>query len=137
MQLREGVPAERRKKNQELVGGGEVEGVHPDWLEKRKRMQIDWRRRGLSHGIGEQAWQDRSSAPPPRIPGAAGPPPSLSLSCSESAPLRCVAPGGVGAHSCCPFPRAQLSPAAPLFPARALKIACAASAKRKTDAKSA
>ncbi|RLM91528.1 hypothetical protein C2845_PM08G09980 [Panicum miliaceum] len=29
MQLREGVPSERRKKNQELVGGGEVEGVHP------------------------------------------------------------------------------------------------------------
>jgi len=53
MQLREGTPAERRKKNQELVGGG-VKGVRPDWLGKRKKLQIHWTRRGWSHGWGSR-----------------------------------------------------------------------------------
>ena len=55
-------------KNQKLLDGG-VEGVHPDWSLKRKKVQIDWRR-GRSHGIGEQTQLDQSSAPP-QIPGAA------------------------------------------------------------------
>ncbi|KAG2581014.1 hypothetical protein PVAP13_6KG013176 [Panicum virgatum] len=42
------------EKNQELLGA-RVEGVRPDLLEKRKKMQIDWRRRGWSHGIGGEA----------------------------------------------------------------------------------
>jgi len=53
MQLREGTPAERRKKNQELVGGG-VKGVRPDWLGKRKKLQIHWTRRGWSHESGSR-----------------------------------------------------------------------------------
>ena len=50
MQLREGVLAGRRKNNQELLDGEGVEGIRPDWLEKRKKMQIDWRR-GWSMGL--------------------------------------------------------------------------------------
>jgi len=38
------------EKNQELLGAG-VEGIRPDWLEKRKKKQIDWRRRGSSQGL--------------------------------------------------------------------------------------
>ena len=38
------------EKNQELLGAG-VEGIRPDWLEKRKKKKIDWRRRGSSHGL--------------------------------------------------------------------------------------
>jgi hypothetical protein len=121
MQLREGVLAGRRNKNQELLDGG-MEGFRPDWLEKRKKMQIDWRRRGWSHGIGEQARLNRSSAPPLRIRGAAGSP--LSLFPSLILNLRYVAAGGVGARisparSCCRFPRAQASRAAPFSPALA------------------
>ena len=41
MQLREGVLAGRRK-NQELLDGEGPEGIGPDWLEKRKKIQIDW-----------------------------------------------------------------------------------------------
>ena len=51
MQLREGVLAGRRKNNQELLDGEGVEGIRPDWLEKRKKKQIDWRRRGSSQGL--------------------------------------------------------------------------------------
>jgi len=52
-------------------------GIRPDWLGKRKKMQIDWRRRGSIHGIGEQPRLDRSRAPPARIPGTGCRPPSL------------------------------------------------------------
>jgi hypothetical protein len=43
VQLREGVLAGRQKNNQELLDGEGVEGIRPDWLEKRKKRQIDWR----------------------------------------------------------------------------------------------
>jgi len=77
VQLREGVLAGRRKNNQELLDGEGVEGIRPDWLEKRKKMQIDWRR-GWSHGIGEQARWIGAAATSRRlrIRGAAGHPPS-------------------------------------------------------------
>jgi len=39
--------------HQELVGGG-VKGVRPDWLGKRKKLQIHWTRRGWSHGLGSR-----------------------------------------------------------------------------------
>jgi len=53
MQLQERVLVGRQKKNQELLDGEGVEGICPDWLTNRKKMQIDWRRRGWS--LGEQA----------------------------------------------------------------------------------
>jgi len=77
VQLREGVLAGRRKNNQELLDGEGVEGIRPNWLEKRKKRQIDWRR-GWSHGIGEQARWIGAAATRRRlrIRGAAGHPPS-------------------------------------------------------------
>jgi len=65
------------EKNQELLNGG-VEGVHLDWSEKRKKVQIDWT--GRSHGIGEQAGLDRSSTPPQILVAASTVALSLSLS---------------------------------------------------------
>jgi len=52
----------------EEPGAPGVEGIHPDWSEKRKKVQIDWRMRGRSHRIGEQAWLDQSSARLPERP---------------------------------------------------------------------
>ena len=72
----EGEPRDWRVGTARLLGARcSREGVCPDWMEKRKKMyvelQIDWRRRGWSHGIGEWAWLDCwSRAPPWKIPGA-------------------------------------------------------------------
>ena len=68
------------EKNQELLNGG-VEGVHLDWSEKRKKVQIDWT--GRSHGTGEQAGLDRSSTPPQILVAAITAALSLSLSLSS------------------------------------------------------
>src|SRR6185312_1718394 len=37
-----------------LIVGGGVKGVRPAWLEKRKKLQIHWTRRGWSHKLGSR-----------------------------------------------------------------------------------
>ena len=101
------------EKNQELLNGG-VEGVHLDWSEKRKKVQIDWT--GRSHGIGEQAGLDRSSTPPQILVAASTA--ALSLSLSLSLPISArVAAAGSHVAALPPFPRA-----APLFPCPLTKL---------------
>ena len=98
-----------------------MEGIRPDWLEKRKKRQIDWRR-GWSHGIGEQARWIGAAATRRRlrIRGAAGHPPSPFPSISKSATSPDTSRREVYARPrrCCRFPRAKPSRAAPrpLFP---------------------
>jgi len=118
VQLREGVLAGRRKNNQELLDGEGVEGIRPDWLEKRKKMQIDWRR-GWSHGIGEQARWIGAAATSRRlrIRGAAGHPPSPFPSISKSATSPHITTGGVRASApLLPIPARETLPRGPVAP---------------------
>ena len=79
MQLQEGVPPgrqrrarQRRTRSSWVQQGGSPPGFVGE-EEEDAELQIDWRRRGWSHGIGEWAWLDCWSRAPPRmIPGAGG-----------------------------------------------------------------
>ena len=143
MQLREGCWQGGGRTTRSSWMEREVEGIRPDWLEKKKKRQIDWRR-GWSHGIGEQARWIGAAATSRRlrIRGAAGHPPSPFPSISKSATSPHITTGGVRASApLLPIPARATLPAQPcsppFHPCALVKLSVRRSPCGKIDAKAA